>query len=291
MKQRTFSAKMLKPFITRNLRGCVVKPTNVRCYSQGIGGNCTKPKGCNMHFNNQRSKEHQLKEPKSPTKEAAKPQFTCCDYDRLKRDPCFQKRELCEKKDLKLDRHVLPLKSVWEYPAECCGNPCPEMLPRFDTLYYCATDKKKREYQQTWVECPPVAIRKRKMCQVDPDELPPLCKRSKTEANRTACPLDGDKLKALCCMDQMKKCPRFKMPHCRSARSPPSCKNPRAPGDCQKRCCPYPAFSECCRPCAKTKPTECNCLEKRMKCEMYGQLRRKLMYDLPPPLPAWPPRQ
>ncbi|XP_075165844.1 uncharacterized protein LOC142238163 [Haematobia irritans] len=293
---------MLKSIVAKNLRKSLT-PFNSRSYAKGCGsgGGCTKPKGCNMYFKDRKNKAFDClpKEPdctkaKSPSKPnfpTKNPDIMCCDNERLKRDPCYERRELCEKKDLKLDRHVLPLKSVWEYPAECCGNPCPELLPRFDTLYYCATDKEKREYQQTWVECPPLQIRKRKICCYDREELPPLCKRPKAECNRTACPLDAGKLKALCCLDQMNKCPRFKLPCCRTARSPPSCKNPPSPSDCKKRCCPYPSFSECCRPCPKPKrPTECLCLATRTKCEMYAELRRKLKYGLPPPVPAWPPK-
>lgn len=293
---------MLKFIINRNVRRCL-NQTALRPYSKGCDVECPKPKGCKMENTKSNIQESNClpKEPKclnSPrdlTKSMPKgqdnSQASCCDNERLTRDPCYQRRVLLEKKDLKLNRQVLPLKSVWEYPAECCGNPCPELLPRFDSLYYSTSDKEKRQYQQTWVECPEIKIRKRKVCCYDPSELPPICKRPKAECPQTACAMDNAKLKALCCLNQTKACARVKMPCCRVSRMPPSCKNPRGPTDCQKKCCPYPAFSECCRPCPKPRrPVECQCLKTRTKCEMFMQLRRKLAYDLPPPVPSWPPK-
>ncbi|XP_005178806.1 uncharacterized protein LOC101900780 [Musca domestica] len=300
---------MLKSCISHKVGRCLMSSSSNRCYAKNCEIDCPKPKGCKMVGYRDSNKENQKPsncsptEPKcrksspkvmssqSPKNTPDKSLASCCNSERLQKDPCYKRRELCEKKDFKLHNQVLPLKSVWEYTAECCGNPCPEMLPRFDRLYYCASDKNAREYQQTWVECPPVQIRKRKVCCYDSSELPPLCKRAKKECAQTACAFDSAKLKALCCLDAAKKCPRLKMPCCRTSRQPPLCKNPRGPTDCHKTCCPYPSFSECCRPCPQPRrPTECSCLEKRTKCEMYEQLRRKLMYDLPPPLPAWSPR-
>lgn len=215
------------------------------------------------------------------------PDPVCCNNARFAMNPCaasYKKKELKET--------VEPFKSMWNYPKECCRNPCPEMLPRFDEMHWCPTDKLKREYQQTWIECPFMPKRKRKVCAFQDLGLPPICRRErKKPPPATAHPYDSLKMKAVCGIGSDLKCQRIQMPCCRPCRIPPRCTSTRQIQPCQKFCCPYPAYSECSR--AKIKPlrqVECKCLQESSMCEVYDYLRRKLLYALGPPIPAWPPK-
>ncbi|KAI8123746.1 hypothetical protein FF38_08749 [Lucilia cuprina] len=276
----------------------------LRLYS-GTGRPCSGTRPCTMEYPKKKCEEPecQPREPCCPlpfgkcpaVKEIlCKEKPECCGSKRLTQDPCNCKgaREQFNKKEVKLERRIQPQTAVWEYPAECCGNPCPDLLPRFDSLYYSPTDKAKRQYQQTWVECPPVQIRKRRICCYDSTELPPICRRKKEECPITACEFDSRKMKALCSSGTNTKCARIQMPCCIRGRYPPTCSiAARTSTNCKKKCCPYPSFSECCYRCPPPKrKTECQCTALQPNCVVFRHLKRKMIYDLPPPLPAWPPK-
>uniref|UniRef100_A0A1A9VV45 Uncharacterized protein n=1 Tax=Glossina austeni TaxID=7395 RepID=A0A1A9VV45_GLOAU len=191
-----------------------------------------------------------------------------------------------------LKRENEPFKSLWNYPKECClNNPCPHLAPRFDELYWCPSDKYTREYQQTWVECPRLKILPRKFCSYEDPGLPPVCRRPRQTKVPTACAFNQKKLNELKKICQFNaKCPRLEMPCCTRVRVPPKCIRNRERSNCKKYCCPYPSLAECCRQCPKPpKPVECQSSWTSI-CDVYRFLRRKKMYNIPPPLPAWPPK-
>lgn len=264
---------------------------------------CPASKPCIMEYpkNKCQTSECLTKEPSCPlafekcppAKQIPQLKSDCCASERLASNPCnFQgARDQGIKKDIKLVNRMETQTGTWEYPAECCGNPCPDLAPSFDSLYYIPSDKAKREYQQTWVECPALQLSKRKVCCYDPTELPPICRRKKSECPLSACEFDSRKMKALCSLSSKSKCAYIPAPCCIRGRYPPTCRISKTQGNCQRKCCPYPSFSECCHPCfGAKKRNECDCSAVQSNCVIYRYLKRKLIYDIPPPLPAWPPR-
>lgn len=300
----SFLTKRLAPGITSTFRSNALKITSLVSGARRLKCDTIQPfeKKCKMEHPKKKCEEPPCRplEPCCPIdftgcrvyqEDPCKIKPDCCGNERLARDPCNCKgARIWKKPVLKLQKMQPFLKSVWEYPADCCGNPCPELLPRFDTMYYEPTDKAKRQYQQTWVECPKVLIRKRRICCYDSTELPPICRRKKVDCPISACAFDSKKLAILCSAGLNKRCPTIKSVCCLRGRYPPRCHKIRNPKDCKKRCCPYPAYSECCCPCPNPqKETECICTRLH-SCLIYRGLKRKLTYDLPPPLPAWPPK-
>lgn len=181
----------------------------------------------------------------------------------LKNKPCLLKRPKtiikqpapmaipAQKRSIKINR-----------PDICCGEPCPDALPRFDQLYYKRTDKLSRDYQQTWAECPDLVKKPKLICYFEKIKLPKMKKRSK-EARQMAC-MDV-------CAAVAAKCPRIKAPHCRRGRMPPKCHRIRDPIECEKPKVPSPAFSECKRKPAKSlHPIECRCLLTPAICEVWA---------------------
>ncbi|EDW80445.2 uncharacterized protein Dwil_GK10491 [Drosophila willistoni] len=81
-------------------------------------------------------------------------------------------------------------------PAECCADPCPERLPTFDECLYKESDKAARKYQVTWVECPPIQIKPKKICCFEKGKRPPIprrkCKEPKAKCEEEVqCPEEG----------------------------------------------------------------------------------------------------
>uniref|UniRef100_A0A1A9ZPE9 Uncharacterized protein n=1 Tax=Glossina pallidipes TaxID=7398 RepID=A0A1A9ZPE9_GLOPL len=213
----------------------------------------------------------------------------CCPIDGFTNTVCASSRNKSE-----LKRENEPFKSLWNYQRECClNNPCPHLSPRFDELYWCPSDKYTREYQQTWVECPRLKIMPRKVCCYEDLGVPPVCRRPRQTKIPTACAFNQKKLNALkkiCIFDP--RCPRVQMPCCIRVRVPPKCIRSHPKSSCKKYCCPYPSLAECCRQCpTPLKPVECTCKPSWTPlCDVYSFLRRKQLYNIPPPLPAWPPK-
>ena len=202
----------------------------------------------------------------------------CAEYE----DPKCSKETLAKKKPCPSKIRRLEAKEeypksagMWENP-ECCKDPCPDYYPRFDELYYASTDKLKRKYQQTWVACPPLQIRPKKLCIHEELKFAPMEKRSLRHKPKTACPVGGPRI----CMDSKnRKCPRIKMPRCRGVMTPPKCKKERGPSDCLKECTPYPSYSECLRKeREKPDPIECKCLDVPMMCEIWAEMRRRMTF-------------
>nr|AAL68172.1 AT31672p [Drosophila melanogaster] len=64
----------------------------------------------------------------------------------------------------KKKRKMVKAQSMWLNPfCDPDDTACP-FNPRFDDIYYVESDKAKRKYWQTWVACPPIQIKPKKIC-------------------------------------------------------------------------------------------------------------------------------
>ncbi|XP_004519606.1 uncharacterized protein LOC101452096 [Ceratitis capitata] len=165
-------------------------------------------------------------------------------------------------------------KSMWLNP-ECCLDPCPDLQPRFDELYYKPSDKMKRKYTQTWVECPKIMYARKKICCYD-NIIPPAFERrmhKRRKASEECKPRPTDLMP--CKTMSRSICPKFVLPGCTAVRDPAKCGRPRPKRSCVKICTPYPSFSEC----TKKKPrpprsVECRCLDIPSMCDVFRLLKR-----------------
>lgn len=190
-----------------------------------------------------------------------------------------------------------PFKSMWETIPGWGEQDC---ILRLDNVHYKPSDKNTRVYQMTWEPCPRAVKRLRKICCYEDAKVPPQCKRRRGGRGGSACERDNSDLKQdyellRKCMgkkiEKVTKCQKVAMPDCPAVASNIKCRVVRAPSDCQKICTPYPSYSECQRDEGKKPhPRECGCLGNTMMCEATMFLVRKKNFQLPPDLPAWPPR-
>lgn len=143
----------------------------------------------------------------------------------------------------------------------CCDVDCPDLpFPSFDECMYKESDKNKRNYQVTWVECPIVQIKPKKICCFEAERRPPVQRRPPKLRPNTACKVERE------CAD-VSECPKVKSPRCRRVRSPPKCTTEPVMVDCKKIRTPYPSFSECNKPKQREKRrTECLCSEMAPMC-------------------------
>ncbi|XP_016944485.1 uncharacterized protein [Drosophila suzukii] len=159
--------------------------------------------------------------------------------------------------------------SMWLNPfCDPDDTTCP-FNPRFDDIYYVESDKAKRKYWQTWVACPPIQIKPKKICCFAKAKPAPIKRRKPSAKPSTACPQP--------CPDKTEEdCPRLARRCHRDGRRPPSCKRERGPLPCVKPRTPYPSFSECQRLRPGALPLkECTCLVKPMLCEVWAEFRRR----------------
>ncbi|XP_037958341.1 uncharacterized protein LOC119687881 [Teleopsis dalmanni] len=216
---------------------------------------------------------------------------------------CCQKKDRCKppkpkKDDYCLENACKPLlkpkpKPKKEYPRdkctleqklkcgvqidECCKVECPDVVPRYDDLYYCTSDKAKRKYTQTWIECPELRRVKKVVCCYENLKMPKFEKRCRGEVPQTACSTDReDRTLMECGKEENPRCARITSRCCRPSRYPPKCNVDKYPTHCVKCTTPYPSFSECKRerP-SKPHPKECNCLEIPALCDIYAELRKR----------------
>ncbi|GBP10961.1 hypothetical protein EVAR_72927_1 [Eumeta japonica] len=87
------------------------------------------------------------------------------------------------------------------------------------------------------------------------------------------------------------KCRKIVMPCCRKVAKSIKCQK-RRKTSCLKECCPHPSFSECDQAALNKEPaSECRCLHFISQCDADQFLGRKQFFNLPPVLPAWPPKE
>ncbi|XP_018792461.1 PREDICTED: uncharacterized protein LOC108971087 [Bactrocera latifrons] len=171
---------------------------------------------------------------------------------------------ICSEEVLKKKRKSRPCQmkaDVQTIDPECCPNPCIDMYPRFDDLYY-APSEKNRRYQQTWCEFGSLRITKQPRCCYEELDIP-MPKRRKPKRGRS---IDLCEV-ARKCPNVSPKCVKLVWPGCRTNKCTFKCSYYPPPKDCLKICTPYPSFSECERDLPKPlHPVECNCLESMGFC-------------------------
>ncbi|XP_017044492.1 uncharacterized protein LOC108090373 [Drosophila ficusphila] len=172
-------------------------------------------------------------------------------------DPRYEKKEPPPQEDTFQFHHLVKM------PADCCDDPCRERYPPYDQCYYEISDKAKRKYQVTWVECPPIQIKPKKICCFEAAKHPPITRRKRKEFVADAkCPQEET------CPVASGPCPKITLPGCKAVKDT-SCYIVRRKTDCTKVKAPYPSFSECSHAAIrKPRGIECNCLAVPSACDL-----------------------
>lgn len=77
---------------------------------------------------------------------------------------------------------TFPFYHLIKFKDECCGSDCIDKdFPSFDKCLYKESDKNKRKYQVTWVECPPLQIKPKKICCSAEVQHPPPVPQARRE--------------------------------------------------------------------------------------------------------------
>lgn len=192
---------------------------------------------------------------------------------RFDSSPCGRPESMMVKKSKINEAKMTKPPSMWLNPF--CDEDAPycPFNPRFDDIYYVESDKAKRKYWQTWVSCPPMKIKKKKICCFEKIKSAPPRRRTHRKP-KTACP----QLTVDCKIAKAHACPRVKRRCHRAGRIPPYCVPTKRPLICTKPLTPYPAFSECVRMKPNALPlSECICWRKPMICEAWAEWRRRTM--------------
>uniref|UniRef100_A0A1A9WLN8 Uncharacterized protein n=1 Tax=Glossina brevipalpis TaxID=37001 RepID=A0A1A9WLN8_9MUSC len=188
---------------------------------------------------------------------------------------------------------------MWKHP-ECCTRTCPGLPVRMDNVCYESSDK-KREYQQTWISCPPLSTVEIEMRCRDDYPLQPIPRRKKEELPKKkgmgkqlchlACKMSNKyrwlmpckglypahrKHRELCCY-------RAYRDGCDPPRNPPTCtRHAKSTNHMKKEPTPYPSYSECERMCKISKVLRDQCYRSQPPmCEVWEEFRKRLF--LPPP--------
>ncbi|XP_016970206.1 uncharacterized protein LOC108038021 [Drosophila rhopaloa] len=189
----------------------------------------------------------------------------CCVLRSAAKNPCaVMKRPKVAKQPQK------PFRSMWEPPCQTDEQPfCKDKLPRFDAIYYHPSNK-CRCYQRTWVECPPVKQRLKKVCCLDSINPPEVRYRIKDPCweaceKPNICPM------LICKKDDLERdptgqCSRLYWPCCKPARCDPHCRYRRGPTKCTKLRAPFPSYSEVGRWARPRRRIECHCLDTVPQC-------------------------
>ncbi|XP_017079570.1 uncharacterized protein LOC108113492 [Drosophila eugracilis] len=179
-------------------------------------------------------------------------------------DPRFEKKPPPKQEDTFQFHHLIKI------PPECCDDPCRDRYPAYDDCFYEISDKAKRKYQVTWVECPPIKIKPKKICCFEAGKRPPIPRRKRKEfVASVECPTEQ------VCPKDDGLCPKIKMPGCRPVDKV-SCHIVRRKTQCVKVKAPYPSFSECAHgPLRRPRAIECHCLDIPSSCELIRELAKR----------------
>ncbi|XP_017004757.2 uncharacterized protein swif [Drosophila takahashii] len=197
----------------------------------------------------------------------------CCVLRSAAKDPCAAITRPKEYKPVEE-----PFRSMWEPPCQTEEQPfCKDKLPRFDAIYYHPSNK-CRCYQRTWVECPPVKQRLKKVCCLDGIHPPEVQYRVKDPCPEV-CGVPYKRLRRLCETGDWERdpnceCPKLFWPCCKPARCDPRCRRPWRPAICAKLRAPYPSFSEIRRWTRPLRKTECRCKEPAPMCLAFREKSR-----------------
>ncbi|XP_067633683.1 uncharacterized protein [Eurosta solidaginis] len=183
------------------------------------------------------------------------------------RDCTMYKVPICSEEVLKAKSKTKPCEEKVkpaDVPPECCPNPCIDMLPRFDDLYYAPSDK-NRKYQITWCEFGELQTLNWPICCYQEFDVPKPERRKivrKNIAQSEMCEMARQ-----CPNNVHPQCAKIVWPGCRTKRCEFKCRIFREKDDCKKPCTPYPSFSECKKlPPRPMRPIECDCLKVKDFC-------------------------
>ncbi|XP_002063721.2 uncharacterized protein LOC6640780 [Drosophila willistoni] len=203
----------------------------------------------------------------------------CCVYRPTHRLPCPDKYRPREKEKPPKP----PFRSMWQPPCHPHEQPhCTDLLPRFDDIYYKPSEK-CRCYQRTWIECPNIRLRMKKVCCLDGIEPPEVLYRYKARCPKVACELDYERMRRICqhIRDPECRCEKTHWPCCKAARCPPRCVQTKHPSNCRKLRAPHPSFSEIKKRWERPKRLkECHCRQHISQCEAIAYKRRRELMGL-----------
>ncbi|XP_016957437.1 uncharacterized protein LOC108029583 [Drosophila biarmipes] len=205
----------------------------------------------------------------------------CCVLRSADKDPCAVMKRPKVPKAVKE-----PFRSMWEPPCLADEQPfCKDKLPRFDAIHY-HPSKKCRCYQRTWVECPPVKQRLKKVCCLDGIHPPEVLYRVKDPCPNV-CGMPYRSLRRLCEVgdlerDPESKCSKLFWPCCKPARCDPRCRKPNTFSICTKLRAPYPSFSEMRGWTRPRRKIECQCLNPVPQCIAVREKMRMDRFNLKP---------
>uniref|UniRef100_A0A1A9W9M6 Uncharacterized protein n=1 Tax=Glossina brevipalpis TaxID=37001 RepID=A0A1A9W9M6_9MUSC len=307
---------MFKVFnLSKNVKRCSRLWTEKCCYSQYPVDNESPPPICGGFHKREPSCSAKKCQvgcaafgacPAVPAPECGKNQnirppggLMCCMQECLTKDSCDGAVHPHEKKHV--DKPETVFKSMWGdlEPVKCTDLPL-----RHDMEYYHSSDKLKRKYQQTWEDCASIKRRRKICCFDDLPDASPACTEKRKLHVQSAIAEDDGKLKIdyellKKCMNkslkkipkEIPKCLKIKLACCQPVAKSTRCHRHRSHGKCKKECTPYPSFSECQHPpLRKPRPVECKCTKVPEGCIVMEFFQRKVKFNIPPPLPAWPPR-
>ncbi|XP_030563262.1 uncharacterized protein LOC115764405 [Drosophila novamexicana] len=175
-----------------------------------------------------------------------------------------------------------PFRSMWEIQCQTHEQRyCKGMLPRFDEIYY-KPSVKCRCYQRTWVECPPVKERLKKVCCLDGISPPEVHKRNKERCPQTTCMFDYSRMRHICKnrgAESVYRCPKIHWPCCKPARCNNSCRVHKRLSKCRRLRTPYPCFSEQRPRYQPLRARQCH-EEPISRCEIWRMLHKRELSGL-----------
>ncbi|XP_034475700.1 uncharacterized protein LOC117782773 [Drosophila innubila] len=177
-----------------------------------------------------------------------------------------------------------PFRSMWEPPCEPHEQKyCTDMLPRFDEMFYHPSDK-NRSFQRTWIECPPIRERLKKVCCLDGIEPPEIQRRVKVPCPETTCTFDYARMRHICKKAEPNlegKCKKTFWPCCKAARCPPHCQQTRKLNPCLRLRPPSKSFSETRKWQRPRRVRECDRLHPS-NCEAIREANKRMQFKFKP---------
>lgn len=205
-----------------------------------------------------------------------KPQ--CCVARFAHLEPC---KKYERKKRSRSKEPSKPFVSMWEPPCRPKKQPfCTDELPRFDEIYYVASNK-CRCYQRTWIECPLKRLCMKKVCCQHVIQKPEVRYRVINRCEKSSCDLDCDRMRRIVGLSEEIRCPTVMSPCCTKCRCPPKCYIKKVPSVCEKLKAPFPSFSETRKPSRRPLSLK-ECVNSTLysQCEVFNLQRRREIFNL-----------
>ncbi|EDW00800.1 GH20820 [Drosophila grimshawi] len=202
----------------------------------------------------------------------------CCVQRASSCTPCAHAWPKRNAKEKELDSLIKPFRSMWAHSSIPHNHPsCPDLYPRFDAMFYTPSNK-SRSLQRTWVECPKVQERLKKVCCPDKIIPPEVQRRVKKRCPQAACAFDYVRMRKLCAHKSNDKCRKLFWPCCKPERCELGCRIHRAPSACKRLRAPCPCFSER-RPSHRVRRQK-ECREILNFCQMFALHNRREMFNI-----------